>query len=82
MKKKSYADKTEYGYPIILSHAAFGRLRLSAAPQHGADHAALSGVVAVFAVILAIQSLPGTVGGRSNSGLSCASLSLRDAQMK
>ena len=32
--------------------------------------------------ILAIQSLPGTVGGRSNSGLSCASLSLRDAQMK
>ena len=21
MKKKSYADKTEYGYPIILSHA-------------------------------------------------------------
>ena len=48
----------------------------------GADHAALAGVVAVFAVILAIQSLPGTVGGRSNSGLSCASLSLRDAQMK
>lgn len=47
-----------------------------------ADHAALAGVVAVFAVILAIQSLPGTVGGRSNSGLSCASLSLRDAQMK
>ena len=82
MKKKSCADKTEHGYPIILSHAAFGRLRLSAAPQHGADHAALSGVVAVFAVILAIQSLPGTVGGRSNSGLSCASLSLRDAQMK
>ena len=39
-------------------------------------------VVAVFAIILAIQSLPGTVGGRSNSGLSCASLSLRDAQMK
>ena len=29
-----------------------------------------------------IESLPGTVGGRSNSGLSCASLSLRDAQMK
>ena len=37
MKKKSYADKTEYGYPIILSHAAFGRLRLSAAPQHSYD---------------------------------------------
>ena len=48
----------------------------------GADHAALSGVVAVLAVILAIQSLPGSVGGRSDSGLSCASLSLRDAQMK
>ena len=46
-----------------------------------ADNAALAGVVAVFAVILAIQSLPGTVGGRSNSGLSCASLSLRDAQL-
>ena len=27
-----------------------------------ADHAALAGVVAVFAVILAIQSLPGSVG--------------------
>ena len=40
----------------------------------GADHAALSGVVAVLAVILAIQSLPGSVGGRSDSGLSCASL--------
>ena len=37
MKKKSYADKTEYGYPIILSHATFGRLRLSAAPQHSYD---------------------------------------------
>ena len=32
----------------------------------GADHAALAGVVAVFAVILAIQSLPGSVGGRSD----------------
>ena len=42
----------------------------------------VAGVVAVFAVILAIQSLPGSVGGRSDSGLSCASLSLRDAQMK
>ena len=36
-KKKSCADKTEHGYPIILSHAAFGRLRLSAAPQHSYD---------------------------------------------
>ena len=48
-------------------------------PKH---YGALFGVVAIFAVILAIQSLPGTVGGRSNSGLSCASLSLRDAQTK
>ena len=37
VKKKSCADKTEHGYPIILSHAAFGRLRLSAAPQHSYD---------------------------------------------
>ena len=36
-KEKSCADKTEHGYPIILSHAAFGRLRLSAAPQHSYD---------------------------------------------
>lgn len=36
-EEKSCADKTEHGYPIILSHAAFGRLRLSAAPQHGYD---------------------------------------------
>ena len=35
----------------------------------------LACVVAVFAVILAIQSLPGSVGGRRDSGLSCASLS-------
>ena len=31
---------------------------------------------------MAVQSLPGSVGSRSDSGLSCASLSLRDAQMK
>ena len=37
VKKKSCADKTEHEYPIILSHAAFGRLRLSAAPQHSYD---------------------------------------------
>ncbi|EFE12991.1 hypothetical protein CLOM621_06688 [Clostridium sp. M62/1] len=36
-EEKSCADKTEHGYPIILSHAAFGRLRLSAAPQHSYD---------------------------------------------
>ena len=29
--------RQEHGYPIILSHAAFGRLRLSAAPQHSYD---------------------------------------------
>ena len=45
-------------------------------------YTALAGVVTVLAVILAIQSLPGTVGGRSNSGLSCASFRLRDAQMQ
>ena len=64
-----------------LAVCVFGRC-MGRQENVGADHAALSGVVAVFAVILAIQSLPGTVGGRSNSGLSCASLSLRDAQMK
>ena len=82
VKKNPVPIKQNLGYPIILSHAAFGRLRLSAAPQHGADHAALSGVVAVFAVILAIQLFAGTIGGRSDSGLSCASLSLCDTQMK
>ena len=50
--------------------------------KRSAGQSALAGVVAVFAVILAIQSRPGSVGGRSDSGLSCASLSLRDAQMK
>ena len=34
VKKKSCADKTKHGVSIILSHAAFKRLRLSAAPQH------------------------------------------------
>lgn len=37
VKKNPVPIKQNMGYPIILSHAAFGRLRLSAAPQHSYD---------------------------------------------
>ena len=47
-----------------------------------ADHAALAGVVAVFAVILAIQSRPGSVGGRSDSGLSFTAFGLGDCEVE
>ena len=37
VKENPVPIKQNMGYPIILSHAAFGRLRLSAAPQHSYD---------------------------------------------
>jgi hypothetical protein len=60
--------------------SAYSRRRMGRQENVRADHTALAGVVAVLAVILARQSLPGSVGSRSESGLSSASLSLRDAQ--
>ena len=46
------------------------------------DHAALSGVVTVLAVIRAVQLFPGAVGGSSHGGLSRAALDLRHMKMK
>ena len=46
------------------------------------DHAALGGVVAVLAVILAVQLFAGTVGGCRNGGLSGATFDLSDMKMK
>ena len=48
----------------------------------GAYHAALSGVVAVLAVILAIQPFAGTVGGRSDSGLTFTAFGLGDGEVE
>ena len=90
---KSYCAVLLEGAVIVLACIIFS-LFASSPPVVNPDAAAVTqvwsyigelvfaGVVAVFAVILAIQSRPGSVGGRSDSGLSCASLSLRDAQMK
>lgn len=47
-----------------------------------ADHTALVGVVADLAVILAIQFLPGAVGGGRDNGLSRAPLDLGDVEME
>ena len=47
-----------------------------------ADHAAFAGVVAVLAVILAVQLFPSAVGGSSHGGLTRAALDLRHMKMK
>ena len=46
------------------------------------DHTALTGVVAVLAVILAVQLFSGTVGGRRHGGLSRAAFDLRHMKME
>ena len=45
------------------------------------DDAFLSGVVAVLAVVFAVQLFAGAIGGRRNSGLSCTALDLCDMKM-
>ena len=47
-----------------------------------ADHAALVGVVADFAIVFAVKFLPGTVGGRGDNGLSRASFDLGNMEVK
>ena len=42
----------------------------------GTDHAAFAGVVAVLAVILAVQFFAGAVGGGCHNGLPCAAFDL------
>ena len=46
------------------------------------DHTALFGVVAVLAVVFAVQLFPGTVGGSSHGRLPRAALDLRHMKMK
>mgnify|MGYP001629903023 CR=1 FL=1 len=46
------------------------------------DHAALFGVVVVLTVVFTVQLFAGAIGGRRNSGLSCAALDLRHMKMK
>ena len=45
------------------------------------DHTAFAGVVAVLAVIHAVQLFAGAIGGRSDSGLSCAAFDLGHMKM-
>jgi len=47
-----------------------------------ADHAALAGVVAVLAIVFAVQFLPGAIGGSSHGRLSGAALDLGYMKMK
>lgn len=46
------------------------------------DYTALAGVVAVLAVVFAVELFAGTVGGCGNGGLSGAALDLGDMKMK
>ena len=46
------------------------------------DHTALAGVVAVLAVVFAVQLFPGAVGGSSHGGLPRTALDLRHMKMK
>ena len=71
-----------YSFNIALQNEFSLEENIALARRFLLENFVSRGMVVDFAVILAIQSLPGTVGGRSKSGLSCASLSLRDAQMK
>ena len=48
----------------------------------GADHTALAGVIAVLAVVFAVQLFPDAVGGSSHSRLPRAALDLRYMEMK
>ena len=46
------------------------------------DHTAFAGVVAVLAVIVAVELFAGTVGGCGNGGLPGAAFDLGDMKMK
>ena len=46
------------------------------------DYTALFGVVAVLAVVFAVELFAGTVGGCGNGGLSGAALDLGDMEME
>ena len=47
----------------------------------GTDHAALSGVVVIFSVVIAVKPLPGPVSGGGNGALPGASFNLIDGKM-
>ena len=47
----------------------------------GTDYTALVGVVAVLAVIIAVQFFAGAIGGRCDGGLSCAAFDLVNMKM-
>ena len=47
-----------------------------------ADHAALFSVVAVLAVVFAVELFTGSVGRGCDGGLSCTALDLRGVEME
>ncbi len=65
------------GFPVCILWRGVGWQK-----DFRADHAALSGVVTVLAVVLAVQLFPSTVGGRRHSRLSRAAFDLRYMKMK
>ena len=65
------------GFPVCIFWRGMRRQQ-----DFGTDHAALAGVVAVLAVILAVQLFAGAVGGGCHNGLPGASFDLRYMKME
>lgn len=65
------------GLPVCIFRRGMGRQK-----DFGTDHAAFAGVVAVFAVILAVQFFAGAVGGGCHNRLPGASFDLRYMKME
>ena len=65
------------GFPVCVLRRGVGGQQ-----DFGTDHAALAGVVAVLAVVVAVELFAGTVGGCGNGGLSGAAFDLGDMKMK
>ena len=65
------------GLPVCIFRRGLGRQQ-----DFGTDHAALAGVVAVLAVILAVQLFAGAVGGGCHNRLPGAAFDLRYMKME
>ena len=73
----SFFNRVPKRFAVCVFRRCVGRQK-----DFRADHAAFSGVVAVLAVILAVQLFPGTVGGRRHGRLSRAAFDLRHMKME
>ena len=70
-----------YGVPERFAGCVFRRC-VGRQQDFRADHAALAGVVAVLAIVFAVQFLPGSIGGSSHGRLPCAAFDLGYMKMK